>query len=313
MPEMDWLRAVRPAARAPVLEQRCRCSCSPVWTISSPSTAAYEVGATGLHQQAASAGACWATECAISCAPARRSAISRKHQATLESAQRIAHLGSWDWNLAAQRGLLVGRDLPHPRTRAGQHFPGVRSVPRADVRRGPLENPRGSSARARRPESCSGKVVRIVRPDGQREIRAAAGDRQLRRGRNHQSDCRHHQDVTGAEGGGSSASAISPTTTVSRGCPTDSSSSRAPAARAGSLPAPLAPAGGAVKSTWTSSSASTTRWATRPATNCSIAVAQRLSGSRARRGLMLARPDDDQCRCGRAPGRRRSSACWSRS
>ena len=88
-----------------------------------------------------------------------------KHQATLESAQRIAHLGSWDWNLqrneiywSAETFRILGLEPDSIAPGFDPFLAQVHAEDRADTQEA-LRN-------ALQTGELSGKVVRIMRPDG---------------------------------------------------------------------------------------------------------------------------------------------------
>ena len=55
-----------------------------------------------------------------------------KSQMLLAEAQRLAHVGSWEWDSRAVRPHLVRRDVPRVRPREGRRVPALRDVPRRD-------------------------------------------------------------------------------------------------------------------------------------------------------------------------------------
>jgi diguanylate cyclase (GGDEF)-like protein/PAS domain S-box-containing protein len=88
-----------------------------------------------------------------------------KHQATLESAQRIAHLGSWDWNLqrneifwSAETFRILGLEPDSISPGFDPFLAKVHAEDRAETQE--------ALRHALQTGELSGKVVRIMRPDG---------------------------------------------------------------------------------------------------------------------------------------------------
>ena len=55
-----------------------------------------------------------------------------KREAQLADAQRVAHIGSWEWDIASDEIQLVRRALPNPRIGAGRIRGELRVLPRGD-------------------------------------------------------------------------------------------------------------------------------------------------------------------------------------
>ena len=119
----------------------------------------------------------------------------------LAEAQRLARLGSWEWDIANERGELVGRALPDLRARAGRDGAQLRGLPRARPpgrpRRGRRPQPQG----LRRPPAVRGhQALPAARRHGLSDADPGRGDRGRATG-NPLRMLGVCEDVTAGEGG----------------------------------------------------------------------------------------------------------------